>query len=123
MSHLEAQRAAAQEGVGQLAHRGGQQVHVLCLGADRIDRQAADLGDGDGVVARIDPEEVDVHRDSRQLLDDAVALAGVEDLLPETPHGLAPAAGDRQMAHAGLTGDELGAEHVERLVRGQRVDE
>lgn len=90
---------------------------MLHAGADRVDGQAPDGGDGYGVVALVEAQEADPEFDTADRLVDVVREAGVEDGGEVAAHQGGSGRGDRDMAHAGVTGDPAGGKHLQGLRR------
>lgn len=77
--HPEAEFVDPLVGPCEVLELGDLDVQVLDAGADGVDTQRRGGGDGDGVVAFVDPQEADLEFDAADGLVDVVGEAGVEE--------------------------------------------
>src|SRR5208283_1390769 len=84
-------------------------------GGERIDLKAPGRGDGDRVMARIDPQEGELEIDAADPVLDEVRDLGVEDLAPERDHRVGLARGDCDMAHAARAGHKAADKNLRQV--------
>ena len=99
-------------------------VEVLDGRADRVEGESVDAGNGDRVVALVDPEEADPQACARDLVDHPVRESGVEDAVVVAADALGCLGRDGDMPHARGAGHEASLEHPQRRRRrvGGRED-
>lgn len=88
---------------------------MLDAGANRIEWQPLDCGDGHRMVAFVDPQEADLHLDTADRFVDVVREAGIEYGVVVAAHLVGLLGGDRHMTETCRAGDESTAvRHMQR---------
>src|SRR3984885_3167112 len=106
-------------GRGHVVEVGDLNVDVLNTRADRVDWQAIDRSDRDGVGALVDPQEADLELETTDGFVDEVGEPSVEHGVVIPAHLMRLRGRDSDMADSGFAGDEAAADrHVQRHVGG-----